>query len=202
MNFLAHAYLARYSDEAMLGALLGDFAKADMLGLYPPTVVLEIMLHRQVDSYTDSHPVVLAGKALFAPERRRYAGIVLDVFYDHLLAANWPRYSDEALDDFTRRFYRALAQHHATLPPRLQAIAPSIIAHDWLGSYRSMDNTAHAIGRIAGRLSRNGDLLRDGVLDLHAHYDALAAGFAVFFPELIRFVEEKRAALLRDMAPA
>lgn len=77
MNFLAHIFLAKHSEEAMLGAMLGDFVKADVSGKFNPQIELEIKLHRKVDVFTDSHPIVIAAKQSFAESRRRFAGIAL-----------------------------------------------------------------------------------------------------------------------------
>ncbi|MBV8636079.1 MAG: DUF479 domain-containing protein, partial [Burkholderiaceae bacterium] len=136
MNYLAHIYLASQSDEAMIGALLGDFAKADYAGAYTPEIEREIAIHRKVDAFTDSHPVVLAAKELFEPGRRRFAGILLDMFYDHVLIVNWTRYSDQPVDELIERFYRALEARRAILPERLQRMLPYMVGQDWLGSYR------------------------------------------------------------------
>lgn len=195
MNYLAHIYLARSSDAAMVGALLGDFAKADVAGLYAPEVAREIMLHRLIDSYTDRHPVVQAALALFPEGRRRYAGILLDVFYDHRLSERWAEYSTEPRTEFIARFYAALAGHRAILPERLADIAPYMVSQDWLGRYATMDGVQWAIERISRRLSRNGELLRAGLDDLHHNYAALAAGFDEFFPDLIAFAAATRARL-------
>lgn len=193
MNYLAHILLARHSDEAMLGALLGDFVKIADTHSYPPDIARDIVLHRQVDEFTDSHPVVLAGKAMFAGPERRFAGILLDVFYDHVLASQWARYSDVPLDAFIARFYAALERHRDILPERLQQMLPWLIGEDWLGSYREFAGVDTALRRIATRLSKNGHLLTDGIAGLQTHHAALADGFADFFPQLQDFVARTRA---------
>ncbi len=196
MNYLAHVFLARHSDQAMVGALLGDFAKADFTGLYPPDMALEIELHRRIDSYTDHHPAVREAVQLFGEGRRRFAGIVLDVFYDHLLARRWDAYCDVPLRQFIDRFYAALDRHHAILPERLRKIAPYIIEQDWLGKYCSLEGVEWAVNRIAQRLSRNGELLSAGLADVHTHYAALGKGFDVFFPDLVQFSIARRRELM------
>ena len=198
MNYLAHAYLASYSDAAMVGALLGDFAKADVWDRYPPQIALEINVHRQIDSYTDSHPVVQAALGLFPGPRRRFAGIVLDVFYDHMLSQRWGAYSDVPRAQFIARFYAALTAHEALLPERLRAMLPSLIGHDWLARYHHMDGVEWAVTRMAQRLSRNGSLLRDGLQDVHANYAALAAGFELLFPDLVVFAHSARMRLMKE----
>ncbi|MES2299020.1 MAG: ACP phosphodiesterase [Pseudomonadota bacterium] len=194
MNYLAHIYLARHSEEAMVGALLGDFVKPSADGQFSAAIAAEIMRHRRIDSFTDSHRHVLAAKQLFVGPSRRYAGILLDVFYDHLLARAWLSYCDEPLDAFVARFYDALRRHAAILPPQLAGAMERMIEQDWLGSYRQYEGVEVAIRRTSQRLSKNGDLLRAGLVDLKANYDALGAGFDLFFPELIDFVAAQRAA--------
>ncbi len=195
MNFLAHAFLAQHSDQAMVGALLGDFVKGDDGDRYQPEIAREIRLHRQIDSYTDGHPVVLAGLALFPEGKRRFAGIILDIFYDHRLSQRWGAYSAVGREEFIARFYRALDAHLGLLPDRLAEIAPYIIQQDWLGSYHDYAGVEATVRRVSKRLSRQGDKMRAGLEDLRANYHALAEGFDRFFPDLIHFVDEQRASL-------
>lgn len=203
MNYLAHIHLARHSDDAMLGALLGDF----VFGLaalqdWSPVVRREILVHRKVDRYTDDHPLVVEARALFGAGRRRYAGIALDVYYDHCLARDWARYSALPLDAFTAGFYAYLLSRHEELPGRLHAIAPRIAAHDWLGSYRQRGSVDQAVTRIATRLSRNGERLVECLDDLRTHEAQIAAGFERFFPQLVEYVPQARAAVAGREPPA
>lgn len=202
VNYLAHLYLAGHSHPAMLGALLGDFVFGKVaLDDYPPEVRREIVIHRRVDRYTDTHPLVADARVLFAPQRRRYAGIALDVYYDHCLASHWGRYSQVPLDAFTAPFYAWLLQRLDGLPPRLRAIAPRMAAHDWLGSYRQRSSVDLAVARIATRLSRHGERLVDCLDDLRRHEAAISAGFDAFFAQLRTYVEQLRAATPADGWP-
>jgi len=193
MNFLAHIHLARYSDDAMLGALLGDFVGTAELDRYNAVMQREIMMHRKVDSYTDRHAAVVAARSLFPEGRRRFAGILLDVYFDHLLARHWPRHGEIALDQFNQHFYAVLLAHLPHLPERLQQIAPHMAMHDWLGSYRERENVDFAIRRIATRLTRNGDKLVDCLPVLKQHEAQIAQHFEDFFPDLIAYVDQQRA---------
>ena len=194
MNYLAHAWLARHSDEAILGALLGDFVfgQAALLD-WPPPVRDEIVCHRRIDRYTDAHPAVVAARVLFADGLRRYAGIVLDVYFDHRLARDWPRWNDAPLDAFTARVYRVLREHRDELPARLHAIAPNMQRHDWLGSYRERDSVDGAVRGIATRLSRHGERLVECLPVLRANEAEIDATFDAFFPDLIAAVPRLRA---------
>ena len=197
MNYLAHAWLARHSDEAILGALLGDFVFGQStLQEWPPAIREEIVRHRRIDQYTDAHPAVVAARGLFdAAGLRRYAGIVLDVYFDHCLARGWARWSESSLEEFTARVYRVLDEHRDELPPRLHAIAPRMVAHDWLGSYRERGNVDHAVRGIATRLSRNGERLVACLEVLQANEAAVDAAFEVFFPDLVQAGARMRAEL-------
>lgn len=196
MNYLAHVYLARQSDAAMVGAMLGDFVKVDNVLSYPPAIAREIMLHRYIDTYTDAHPIVIEAKELFGEGRRRYAGIVLDIFYDHELSRHWDNWCDIPRRELIARFYRALQTHEAILPQKLQEMLPFLISQDWLGAYAEFAGVEETVARVSRRLSRNGHLLRDGVNDLVQHRDAIAAGFGRFFPDLVRFAEARREELV------
>jgi len=197
MNYLAHAWLARHSDEAILGAILGDFVFGQStLQDWPPAIRIEIVRHRRIDRYTDDHPAVVAARALFdAAGLRRYAGIVLDVYFDHRLARGWARWNAASLGDFTSRVYRVLLQHRDALPPRLHAIAPRMAAHDWLGSYRERANVDGAVRGIATRLSRNGERLIECLAVLRANEAAVDAAFEAFFPDLVDAAARMRTEL-------
>lgn len=185
MNYLAHAWLARHSDDAILGAVLGDFVFGQStLQDWPPAVRAEIVRHRRIDRYTDDHPAVVALRTDFGP-LRRYAGIVLDVYFDHCLAREWSRWNDAPLEKFTARVYRVLHDHRDDLPPRLQAIAPRMAGHDWLGSYAERASVDRTVRGIATRLSRNGERLVACLDVLRSQEASVDAGFEVFFPDLV-----------------
>ena len=195
VNYLAHAWLARHSDDAILGAILGDFVFGQSgLQDWPPAVRAEIVRHRRIDLYTDAHPAVVVARGLFDDAGlRRYAGIVLDVHFDHCLARHWQRWNDAPLADFTARVYRVLDEHRDELPSRLRAIAPRMAAHDWLGSYVQRGNVDHAVRGIATRLSRHGDKLVACLDVLRVEEARIEAAFEAFFPDLV-----DAAAAMRD----
>jgi acyl carrier protein phosphodiesterase len=194
MNYLAHAWLARHSDDAILGALLGDFVFGQStLQDWPPAIREEIVRHRRIDQYTDAHPAVVEARKLFDDAGlRRYAGIVLDVYFDHCLARGWARWNETPLQDFTARVYRVLQEHRDELPSRLHTIAPRMAAHDWLGSYRERGNVDHAVRGIATRLSRNGDKLIACLDVLRVKEAEIGIAFEAFFPDLVHAAARMR----------
>jgi acyl carrier protein phosphodiesterase len=190
VNFLAHLYLAEREPDALLGSLMGDFVKGPLQGRFSPALTRALTQHRKVDTFTDAHPIVRASRDRVAPPRRRFAGVLVDVFYDHFLALHWEDYADQPLDAFAREVYALLRAREAILPDRLRRIAPLMAQFDWLGSYRRIDAVHAALDRMGERLKRGNALLGAGE-ELIANYDGLEADFRAFFPEVVRFVRDQ-----------
>jgi acyl carrier protein phosphodiesterase len=186
MNYLAHLYLAPPGDDGLLGSLMGDFVKGPLTGRYPPGIAHALILHRRIDAFTDAHERVRASRGRVSPPRRRFAGIMVDLFYDHFLARHWSQYCDQDLVAFTRRVYALLAARAESLPERMREIAGRMRAHDWLASYRLVDNIHIALDRMSLRLTRE-NRLAGAAAELEAHYEGFEADFRAFFPELARF---------------
>ena len=185
MNYLAHLYLCDGTPEALLGSILGDFRKGLDLATLPPATVAAIHQHQAIDCFTDRHPLVRAAKQHLAPERRRYAGILLDVFYDYYLSQHWSSYSNRPLQQFIRDFYDILLNHQPLLPDRLRQAVPAMITQDWLGSYGTVPGVALTLTRISRRLKR-ANSIADGILDLQTQGAALEDSFHRFFPILVQ----------------
>ncbi len=192
MNYLAHLHLGGPRPAQLLGSLYGDFVKGPLAGRFPADVEAAIRLHRRIDAFTDSHPLVRASVARFPAERRRYAGILLDLFFDHCLASCWDDYADEPLQRFSARVYGVLATE-AELPGRLALIAPRMAEQDWLGGYREFAVLERVLLNMQRRLSRPQAL--DGALaELERLYPWLLDDFRAFYPELQAFARAARQA--------
>ena len=194
MNYLAHLYLADPDPEAWLGSLMGDFAKGTIDSSLPPAIRQNIELHRRIDAFTDTHPLVGASKGRLQREFRRYGGILVDIFYDHFLASDWARFAALPLSRFARSVYAALTIHYDTLPVPMRRSVSYMIANDLLLSYRDIAGVERALRGIEGRLKRP-SRLGEAVADLRAHYPGLKADFSLFFPALITYVAETKAVL-------
>jgi acyl carrier protein phosphodiesterase len=186
MNYLAHLYLSAPDDDALLGSLLGDFVKGAVGDRFAPPLARAIVRHRRLDSFTDAHAAVQRSKSRVSTARRRYAGIMIDMFYDHFLAHRWHEFDDAPLADFTARVYALLERRHAELPARLQSVAPRMAARDWLGSYVDPSNVARALDGIGTRLKRE-NLLAGAGEELLADYAGYEADFRAFMPDARAF---------------
>ena len=189
MNFLAHLYLAPADDDALVGNLLGDFVKGHIEDT-PARYREGIALHRAIDEFTDGHPQVGESKRRIHSDRRRFAGIIVDMCYDHFLARNWGDYTDEPLERFSARVYGLLEDRVDHLPLRLQFVLPHMRRHDWLVAYRAPEGIARALDGLSRRLKR-GEGLHGSGAELLANYDELGADFERFFPQLRAFVQQK-----------
>lgn len=190
MNYLAHLFLADDDPDALIGSLMGDFAKGHIDQTLPPAMRHGIRLHRRIDSFTDSHQVVQHSKRLIRPEYRRYAGILIDMFYDHYLARHWQDYSHESLDVFAEKVSRVVLSHMDRLPPSMKRSMTYMIRNDLLLSYREVAGIRRALRGIETRLKRPSGL-RHATEDLALNYTAFGEDFFDFFPLLIDFVRQQ-----------
>ena len=191
MNHLAHALLGRADAGLMLGSLTADFVRGAIDPALPRGVRAGIALHRAIDVYTDSHPEVVTARARFAPPYRRYAGILLDVWFDHLLARDWGRYGDGSLQSFSHEVQALLATRAAELPPRMHGFARYLQAHDLPEAYRELPMIEQVLRGLSGRLS-HANPLADALPALQAQAPALERHFAAFFPELVAYAARTR----------
>jgi acyl carrier protein phosphodiesterase len=191
MNYLAHLHLGGQRPGQLLGSLYGDFVKGRLQGQFDPEIEAAIQLHRSIDVFTDRHPLVDVSLSRFSITRRRYAGIVLDVFFDHCLARDWTLYSDQPLERFTSDVYRVLSTE-AQLPERLAQIAPHMVANDWLGSYREFAVLEQVLRGISRRLTRPEELAA-AMQELRMLYEPLSDDFRLFYPQLQDYAQNYAA---------
>src|SRR4029453_4779348 len=105
LNWLAHVFLSDSNVEFRLGNLLADIVRGEELQRMSAAFLRGVHKHKQIDAFTDSHPLVKRSRSRVSPQFRRFSGVLVDVFYDHLLATHWQRYSPIVLDAFTAKFY-------------------------------------------------------------------------------------------------
>lgn len=194
MNLLAHALLASPDAELMLGSLIGDSVRGRIDPALPPNVRAGVALHRAIDAYTDSHADVAAARALFVPPFRRYAGILLDVWFDHLLARQWARFGADDLDVFSDRVRDLLAIHGELVPERMQGFVAYLGANGLPAAYRDVAAIGHALRGMSRRLKR-ANPLGEALPVLVALHAPLQDCFDAFFPALRNFADVERVRL-------
>ena len=190
MNYLAHLFFAHPSTASMHGNLMGDFAQGLDIRTLPPAVQQGIANHRAIDRFTDQHPQVRQLKQHLSDKRRRYAGIITDIIFDHYLVKHWQRYSGQAFDVFVRTTYSHIEPRQPYVPERMQTMLDRMIRQDWLRGYGEIDNIGRAIDRLSARIRFENHLAGalDEVLAHERHYEQ---AFLAFFPELQQHVEQQ-----------
>lgn len=192
MNVLAHLFLSHPTPESWLGNMMGDFVKGPPKAELGAELIRGVRRHRAIDAFTDAHPTVRHGKRLISPERRRFAGIILDVGYDYFLCRHWQLYSNVSLDQFIAVAYSGLEAQlqrpsSDVVPPTCRYLIERMIADDWLRSYQTLTGIGVTLDRLSHRLKRQNTLC-GAVDEIVAHEQALDAQFQQFFPDLMRYV--------------
>jgi acyl carrier protein phosphodiesterase len=189
MNYFAHLVLSQPTIESTVGNLLGDFARGIDQSALNPAVLAGLKNHRAVDRFTDSHSRISEIKQCFSPGRRRFAGIALDVYFDHLLMNHWHQFDARNVDDVIAEFYVRMERGQALMPgSEMRRVTSRMITNDWFGSYREIDSVAEALDRIAMRV-RFPNEFANAIEDLRQHEDLILEVFLDFFPELKAHVE-------------
>lgn len=174
----------------MLGNFMGDFVKGkSYLQQYDSEIIKGIELHRSIDEFTDSHPVVTKSKNRLRPIYRHYSGVITDVFYDHFLAANWNRFHPLPLETFAQQAYQTIITTDIVLPTELKQMMPYMINGNWLVSYREVEGIHRALSGMARRTPYRSKM-EEAVNDLRDHYDDFKKEFMEFFPQLDTFCNE------------
>ena len=190
MNFLAHLHFSGNDRETLVGNLMGDFVKGRLAGRFPQRIARGIELHRRIDSFAGRNEMFRASKRRTDGSFGHYRGILVDLFYDHFLAAEWDDYSTVPYLQFIESAYKTLREHEAVLPERLQLVLPAMFC-DWLPSYREIVGIEKVLQRMSVRIARPNPL-SSGIGELGRNYDLLREDFHRFYAELNGYVEKFR----------
>ena len=194
MNFLAHIYLSGDSDLVTIGNFMADGIKGKEYRKYRRELQIGILLHREIDTYTDAHPTVRKSTKRLHEKYSHYSGVIVDILYDHFLAKNWKSYCDVPLDKYVEHFYDSLEEHFDILPLRIQKMMPYMITNNWLLSYASVEGIAKVLEGM-NRRTHNRSQMNLAVNELEEFYEEFEKEFTSFFEELITFAKEKLAYL-------
>src|SRR5258708_30867181 len=189
MNCLAHLYLSGNNPKIKVGNFIGDFVKGKNLSeRFENEIAKGIALHREIDWFTDRHPIVKKSKDRLRPKYRHYSGVIVDVFHDHFLAKNWSQYSDQLLPDFADDCYAIIQQHESTLPEGVNYMLPYMIKGNWLVNYAHVEGIHRVLSGMARR-TRFESKMEESTEDLIKNYEEFENEFLLFFPDLKSFVE-------------
>lgn len=189
MNFLAHLYLSGEDEDIILGNFIADAVKGSAYNNYPDGVRDGILLHRAIDHYTDNHPVFLRSCERLRPTYHKFAGVIVDLYYDHFLSRNWNDYSESDLKSYVAKAYHLLISRFSEIPARSRRILPFMISQNWLVGYSDFYSLKKVFAGMSRRVSfRSG--MEHAVEDLQKNYKDFENEFRLFFPDIIQYVDE------------
>lgn len=195
MNYLAHIHLAHVTNTSMLGNFFGDFVKGSDLSYLSEEHQIGVNLHRKIDSFTDAHAEVKALRRMFPDSIRRMSGVVIDIYFDHLLCANWETFTRHELDPLLAVFYAEVQQHPGEVSERFQQVRYGLLTYRWLSDYREARHCKRSFVQIEKRLGKRILFADEATKFIAQNEDELRVRFLTFYPQLIEFSQAKAAEL-------
>lgn len=186
MNYLAHIYLSGDDNELKIGNFIADSIKGKQYIKYPEKIQKGIILHRAIDTFTDAHPIVRKSTHRLFPTYSHYSPVIVDILYDHFLAAHWTEYSKVPLVTYVDDFYDLLKANFEVLPERVQHLLPFMMKDNWLLNYATIEG----IGKILFQMNRrtqNKSRMDLAVRELKLYYSEFEYEFTTFFKDLEQY---------------
>lgn len=183
MNFLAHIFLSGEDELLKIGNFMADGIRGKKYEQFPLPIQKGILLHRFIDFYTDNHPVFKQSTQRLHANYHHYAGVIVDMFYDHFLAKNWHQYTSEPLEEYVAHFYQSLENHYEYLTPRVQNMLPYMIKNNWLYNYQSITGLQVILSQMDSR-TQNQSKMGLATQELTQFYTEFESEFRLVFKDL------------------
>jgi acyl carrier protein phosphodiesterase len=189
VNFLAHAYLSFDQPKILVGNFIGDFVKGNLEDQFEREIIHGIRLHREIDRFTDLHPVVKESQLLLKPVFFRYSSVITDMFFDYFLAKNWSTYHSIPLEKFSQEVYGVIEEYLPLLPDKFKNAFKYMKNQNWLVAYGTEQGIQRALTGISNRTTFKSNL-ENATSHLMLHHEKFQRYFGTFFPELVVFSQE------------
>ena len=188
MNFLSHLYLSGESEGIIIGNFIADAVKGSTFKCFSPGIQKGILLHRKIDTFTDTHPIVHQSKARLRENYKKYASVIVDIYYDHYLAKNWSDYSQIDLPDFTQNIYSIIQKNNHILPEKSALFTQYMLQHNILYAYSTLEGIDKVLNGMSQRTTFQSNM-EFAINDLKKNYELFEMEFKLFFPDLKQFVK-------------
>jgi acyl carrier protein phosphodiesterase len=190
MNYLAHAYLSFGQEEILVGNFIADFVKGKMLLDYPRAITEGILLHREIDRYTDTYPLVRAGQSYLRPNFGHYSTVITDIFFDYFLGKNWDKFSDQPLEDFIESTFLILEKNSKYFPERFSKMFYSMRKDNWLLQYGTLEGIQMSLTGLSKRtrFESKMEVAHLALIEREAEFELI---FFAFFKDLETFAKAK-----------
>ena len=190
MNYLAHIYLSGTNDLLKIGNFMADSIKGHDYEKFDSEIKKGILLHRHIDSFTDMHPIYRQSKHRLHEKYGHYSGVIMDILYDHFLAKNWSKYSNEKLEDYANDFYQLLQDNYDILTERIKGMMPYMIARNWFVSYATIAGLEMILFQMDYKTKHRANM-QEAIVELQDFYTEFESEFFLFFEELIISCQQK-----------
>ena len=190
MNFLAHIYLSGNNDLITIGNFIADSIKGKQYKDYPDGIKIGILLHREIDTFTDAHQTVRLSTKRLHKRYSHYSGVIVDILYDHFLAKNWSHYSSTPLELYVNHFYELLETNFDILPRQIQTMMPYMLSENWLLNYAKINGIQNVLNGM-NRRTKNRAGMNRATEELQEFYSEFEDEFTSFFEELRSFSNKK-----------
>lgn len=199
MNFVGHIYLSGENEKLAIGNFIGDYVKGRKHESYPDEVQKGILIHRDIDATMDAHPAFLATRELFREDYGRYAGVIVDMAFDHILTKNWNDWHPTPLRRFTRNFYKILIKNFRVLPTPVKEFLPFMIQSNRLYSYSNLKGIEKALS-IMSTYTSLPDNHQQAIMVLKSHEKEIAQHFYKLLGDLSVYLNKKYALPINELA--
>ena len=190
MNYLGHLVLSGSDEKILLGNFLGDHVSNKTLNLYDSTIQKGIELHREIDLFTDSHPISRELRAMLFDQYRHQSRVILDLFYDHFLAADFRDFQSISLYEYVIKVFDILQKQLHLMPESAKHYFMAMRKYGWLEVYTSIDGIHLVLNQMSRR--KNMDPMGPSIEVLEKHYPYFRSQTHAFLHDAIaQFVVEK-----------
>lgn len=197
MNHLAHLYLSSDNEEEMVGQFIADAVKGNDFNLYSRDICNGILLHRWVDSYTDTHDLVKELRAEYRPKLGLYSGVLIDLVFDYFLAKDFQIHSGRDLAEFQQYTFSVLNKHEDIFPEKMKSYFFHMKDKEFMMKYAHPAGMAVIVRQMGMRIPRGEALVQAGDFFLN-HVEEASGYFPDFFIQLKHEFQLKRLNLLNE----
>ncbi len=166
----------------------GNIAKFEL----PEEIKNGILLHRQIDSYTDQDEYARQISQYFRKDFGRYAGIMSDICLDYFFARDPVLFPDQqSLEEFSADCYGYLQENIAYFLPEERQFIHAMSSQDWLSQYSDLSGMAKSFSNLIARSKYMSDQAKleaalesivENEAEIEPLYREFRKGLAAFFP--------------------
>ena len=190
MNFLGHIYLSGPDTELAIGNLVADQIKGNRISELPDKIKSGIVLHRLIDEFTDNHISYKKCVRELFPKYRHYSRVIIDMYFDHFLAANWDNFHKTPLKIYSNSFYEKLEKSCFYFNDQVQYFICNLINQKWLEKYSNLKDLEVILKQMERR-TKFPSKLAASTYDLIEKYTYFESHFFHFMEDVIFFQKNK-----------